>query len=77
MGEIINLRQARKKKQANEKEKRAQENRARHGASKAQKQKIKQEQTRKKQLLDDHAIEKDAPSTNPDALAPSDDNKDK
>ncbi len=59
MGEVINLRQARKKKKTADKDKRAEENRVRYGLTKAEKQKLKQDDAKKASQLDGHKLDQD------------------
>nr|WP_321456348.1 DUF4169 family protein [uncultured Cohaesibacter sp.] len=54
MGNIVNLRQARKAKARNEKEKQAEANRARFGQTKAQKTKARFEADKLERHLDGH-----------------------
>lgn len=61
MGDVINLRQARKAKARSEKERLAQANRAKFGRGKAERQETEAERQRGLRLLDGARLEKDAP----------------
>ncbi|MCR4267121.1 DUF4169 family protein [Nitratireductor sp. ZSWI3] len=63
MGEIVNLRQERKRKARDEKELRAAENRALHGRTKAQKQHDIKRAVVSRQHLDGHRIGQDDETT--------------
>jgi len=55
-GDVINLRQARKRKQRDERATQADENRRRFGLSKPEKQAIKLEQTRLADTVENHKL---------------------
>ena len=59
MAEIINLKQARKRKARDEKNKAAEANRRAFGRTKAEKQVTKLEKTRAEKLLDGHKLGND------------------
>jgi len=59
MGEVINLRQARKAKARAEKEAKAQENRARFGRTRAEKQRDADAAERGARTLEGHRLDKD------------------
>ena len=59
MGEVVNLRQARKAKARDEKEKRADANRASFGRSKADKTQQRAERERLTKLVDGHKLSND------------------
>ncbi|MDX8497578.1 DUF4169 family protein [Mesorhizobium sp. VK4C] len=58
MGEVVNLRQARKQKARNEKERLAGENRALHGRSKAERERDRLTSDRTEKFMDGHRREK-------------------
>lgn len=57
MAELLNLRQARKRKARAEKEKQAEQNRRRHGQTKSDKMAVRAERERSARLLDGHRLE--------------------
>ena len=67
MGEIVNLRRARKAKARNEAAVQAARNRAAFGRSKAEKQVTDAEQAREQRLLDNHRLDDDTRQDNQDA----------
>lgn len=58
MGDVVNLRRARKARARDEKAEAAQENRARFGRSKAQKDEAAREAERRRDVLDGHRLER-------------------
>lgn len=62
MGDVVNLRQARKRAARAEKEKRAEANRAAHGVTKSERARRKLEAEREDAVLDGHRRGRDDPA---------------
>lgn len=59
MAEVVNLRQARKRKQRALKEEQAEANRIRHGLSKSEREAATKEQSDHKKFVEQHQLDKD------------------
>ncbi|MCW4116750.1 DUF4169 family protein [Aurantimonas sp. MSK8Z-1] len=62
MGEVVNLRQARKAAGRRLKDEQAAQNRAKHGLGKAEKRQRKTEDAARERQLDGHRLDRDGPS---------------